>query len=198
MSDYVYAIAVSGPDLYAGGAFTEAGGISGTEHIARWDGSAWYPLGSGLNGSVLAIKVEGPDVYVGGAFTNAGGILPADYLARWDGSSWHAVGTSFGTPSLAGWVRAIETVGKWVAVGGDFTNGGYLADGDHIVVWNGSSWSALSPGLNHWVRTIESVGPDLYAGGDFDDAGGTEEGDLVARWGTVYTYVYLPLTLRLY
>ena len=42
----VYALAVSGTNLYAGGDFTTAGGSAAT-NIAKWDGSSWSALGSG-------------------------------------------------------------------------------------------------------------------------------------------------------
>ena len=44
----VLALAVSGTNLYAGGNFTTAGGVP-ANHIAKWDGSAWSALGSGMN-----------------------------------------------------------------------------------------------------------------------------------------------------
>jgi hypothetical protein len=43
----VLALAVSGSDLYAGGEFTTAGGISAA-NIAKWNGSSWSALGSGM------------------------------------------------------------------------------------------------------------------------------------------------------
>src|SRR5437773_6019989 len=91
INDYVYALAVSGSDVYAGGQFTMAGG-SAANYIAKWNGSSWTALGSGLGGgsmesppSVAALAVSGSDVYVGGTFTTAGG-ASANYMARWDGS----------------------------------------------------------------------------------------------------------------
>ena len=45
----VYALAVSGTNLYAGGYFTTAGGVT-ANYIAKWDGSAWSALGSGMSG----------------------------------------------------------------------------------------------------------------------------------------------------
>ena len=44
----VYALAVSGSTLYAGGGFTTAGG-SAANYIAQWNGSSWSALGSGMN-----------------------------------------------------------------------------------------------------------------------------------------------------
>jgi hypothetical protein len=64
----VYAVVVEGPDVYVGGAFSEAGGQEGASGVARWDGSAWHALGSGTGGLVLTLAVEGTHVYVGGSF----------------------------------------------------------------------------------------------------------------------------------
>src|SRR5262249_37765159 len=58
MNNTVLALAVfddgTGPALYAGGYFTEAGGVQ-VNHIAKWDGTQWSPLGSGMNNTVLAL-----------------------------------------------------------------------------------------------------------------------------------------------
>jgi len=36
LSDTVSAVAVEGPDVYAGGGFTDAGGVANADRIARW------------------------------------------------------------------------------------------------------------------------------------------------------------------
>jgi trimeric autotransporter adhesin len=69
---YVHALAVSGSDLYVGGLFTTAGGGS-ANYIAKWNGSAWSSLGSGMNSGVYALAVSGNDLYAGGDFAIAGG-----------------------------------------------------------------------------------------------------------------------------
>jgi len=73
---------VSGGNLYAGGSFTTAGGHAANS-IAKWDGSTWSALGSGMNqdGYVVALAVSGSDLYAGGYFTTAGGKVSA-YIAR--------------------------------------------------------------------------------------------------------------------
>src|SRR5207248_3215562 len=80
----VYALAVSGNDLYAAGQFTTAGG-SAANYIAKWNGSSWTALGSGTAGGtypfVYALAVSSSDLYAGGNFTMAGGKLSA-FLAR--------------------------------------------------------------------------------------------------------------------
>jgi hypothetical protein len=85
----------SGPAIYAGGDFTTAGG-SAANRIARWDGTSWNALGSGMNNYVSALAVfddgSGPALYAGGYFTTAGGGT-ANRIARWDGTSWSALGS---------------------------------------------------------------------------------------------------------
>jgi hypothetical protein len=65
----------SGSALYAGGFFTTAGGVS-ANRIAKWNGTRWSPLGSGMNNSVSALTVfdggTGPALYAGGALSTAG------------------------------------------------------------------------------------------------------------------------------
>jgi hypothetical protein len=81
-----------GPALYAGGSFTIAGGVA-ANYIAKWNGSSWMPLGSGVSGSscgegggVSALMVYddggGPALYAGGGFTFAGGVA-ASRIAKW-------------------------------------------------------------------------------------------------------------------
>ena len=76
----------SGPALYVGGDFTTAGGVA-ANHIAKWDGSSWSPLGSGMNFVVRALTVfdDGTGLaalYAGGAFASAFDSGDS-YLAKW-------------------------------------------------------------------------------------------------------------------
>jgi len=50
--------------------------------IAKWNGTNWAPLGSGLNGGPNGLTVYNNDLIVGGTFTTAGGIN-ANYIAKW-------------------------------------------------------------------------------------------------------------------
>jgi hypothetical protein len=69
-------------------ASSRAGG-SAANSIAKWDGSNWTPLGSGMNASVFALTAfddgGGSSLYAGGFFTSAGGTAAnsiADGTAR--------------------------------------------------------------------------------------------------------------------
>jgi cysteine-rich repeat protein len=81
MSNTVLALAANGTDLYAGGEFWVAGGMS-APHIAKWDGTSWSALGTGMNNTASALAVNGTDLYVAGSFTTAGGIASVG-IARW-------------------------------------------------------------------------------------------------------------------
>lgn len=63
--------------LVAGGDFLfDINGNGGYNHLARWDGTAWQPLGAGTNGRVRSITgttFQSDTVYIGGEFTTAGG-----------------------------------------------------------------------------------------------------------------------------
>src|SRR5205823_1916937 len=80
------AVADHSDNLYIGGSFTIVGDVF-ANHIAKWNGTNWSPLGSGLNQTVRALFVSGSDVSAGGDFTTAGGRI-AYYVAKWDVNSW--------------------------------------------------------------------------------------------------------------
>ncbi|TVQ77569.1 MAG: hypothetical protein EA380_07275 [Phycisphaeraceae bacterium] len=77
----------SGPAIYAGGVFGQAGG-NAANFIAKWNGASWSQLADGVNGVVRAMTVfengfgNRLALYVGGEFTQADG-SPANHIARW-------------------------------------------------------------------------------------------------------------------
>ena len=82
MNNHVTSLGYDGEYLYAGGVFTEAGGVS-VDHIAVWDGSQWSPLGDGTENAVATLAATSShELLVGGYFTTAGG-QPAFRISRW-------------------------------------------------------------------------------------------------------------------
>ena len=173
----VFALAVSGTDLYAGGQFTTAGGVP-ANNIAKWDGSAWSALGLGINGDydVEALVVSGTNTYAGGFFPLAGG-LPATNIAQWNGSAWSALGSGM---NGAGYVWALAVSGTNLYAGGPFTIAGGVT-ANFIAKWDGRAWSALGSGINNSVAALAVSGNDLYAGGHFTTAGGVTA-NYIAKW----------------
>jgi hypothetical protein len=185
----------SGPALYAAGQFSAFGGLT-TDSIARWNGSAWAPVGLGIGsihsvgpGEVEALAVFQGKLYAGGEFAKADG-LPAHHLACWDGAKWRALGAGarneFGSTAS---VYALETCrderGEFLAIGGDFD----LLDerpAPGIGRFDGHDFATFGAGLR-WGRVTslaqldDGRGKALYAGGGFflPDGGPRVS---IARW----------------
>jgi WD40 repeat protein len=183
---WVYALAIGADgSLYAGGEFDMAGGLS-ANHIARWDGVAWRPLGAGVDGgqytrvSALAFGPDG-SLYVGGDFWYAGG-TPAGNIARWDSktSSWHNM-QSAGTIDLIR-ALAVDSSGS-LFLGGDFLGAGGIWV-NHIARWDPATATchALGSGMDNRVNALLAA-PDgsIYAGGIFTTAGGLPS-SAIAQW----------------
>jgi hypothetical protein len=118
----------AGAALYAGGDFDTADGKPASR-MARWNGVAWLPLGSGIDGEVHSMTVfddgagGGPALCVGGLFSMAGDI-PAPYVASWNGQTWSALdgGTNNLVQSLVAFPG--DAGGPALYAGGDFANAG--------------------------------------------------------------------------
>ena len=48
MNSSVFALTLMGTDVFAGGNFTTAGGLT-VNYIAKWNGTSWSALGTGMN-----------------------------------------------------------------------------------------------------------------------------------------------------
>ena len=86
----VYALAASGNILYVGGFFSSAGNCTGDcNNIARWDGTSWLTLETGVNGNVYSLAVSGGTLVAGGLFSSAGACTSGcNSIAKWESSAW--------------------------------------------------------------------------------------------------------------
>jgi hypothetical protein len=170
----VLSLAASGTNLFAGGGFfwvTNAdGGVVQANLIARWDGSSWSSLGSGLAGEDPFSSVRGMAVcsdgnlYAAGLFTSASG-APASLIARWDGRTWWPLGEGISGNGLNGAsVSALAASGTSLFVGGSFTVAGNVA----------SAYAAQAiVGTSRIVTTNSHFGIDIDSRQfGFDVAGG--------------------------
>ena len=104
-------------EIVAGGLFTL--GFGSPRGVARWNGSSWVPLGSGVFGANALTVLPDGNLLVAGFFSTAGGVS-ASNIARWNGSSWSALGagTNGSIFSLA------PSPSGDIVVGGTFTSAG--------------------------------------------------------------------------
>jgi hypothetical protein len=168
------AVADGSGNLYIGGSFSLVGDVV-ANRIAKWNGSSWSALGSGMEwGAVYALALSGDDLYAAGRFTTAGGVA-ATNIARWNGSSWSALGSGMNDA-----VGALAVLDGELYAGGAFTMAGG-ASATYIARWNGSSWSALGFGVNNVVSELAVLGGDLYVAGSFTMAGGNPANH-IAKW----------------
>ena len=86
----IEALTITPEHVYIGGRFDSVNGVGAT-NIARWDGTNWWALGSGVTGkdwpagytSVRAISVWNNQVAVAGSFETAGGKSSTNFAV------WH-------------------------------------------------------------------------------------------------------------
>jgi hypothetical protein len=202
----IYALAVSGTELYVGGDFMSAS--DGTQadkptyRVARWSpgSNTWSPLGNlstrnGVNNQVKALLASGTDIFVGGQFTNFSSALQVSFsgnrIIRWDttASSFSALANS-SQKGVNNQVQAVAVNGTDVYIGGGFTSvGNVRANG--LAKWNGSSWSSLGSsnqnGVNGTVTALLWNG-ELIVGGTFTTASSSTQLDIsanhIVKWNT--------------
>ena len=201
-SPYVNSIAISGSNIYAGGRFTTAGGVS-VNNIAVWNASSssWSALGTGITATsypvVYSITISGNNVYVGGSFTNAGGVS-VNNIAVWNGVSWSALGTGvYGTPTAQSPVPTVYSIainGNNVYVGGNFTTAGGVVNVNNIAIWNTGSllWYKIGTGVagttDPVVNSIAISEQQLYVGGRFNTAGAVSVNNIAMVAQNTYWY----------
>lgn len=173
VGEQIFSLTIYDGDLIAGGNFLTAGGVS-VSYIARWDGVAWNPLGSGMSSYVYDLTVYDGDLVATGSFTIAGGIS-ANYVARWDGVAWRPLGS--GVSSAA---YALAVYNGDLIVGGNFGAAGG-APASNIARWDGVAWSPLGSGVGNFVSALTVYNGVLVAGGGFMTAGGVAA-SCIAAW----------------
>ncbi|MFN8534576.1 MAG: DUF11 domain-containing protein [Dehalococcoidia bacterium] len=190
-NDEVRALLLSGGSIFAGGRFNAlcttsdcAGTISpGVNGIARWNGTDWVGLNSGLNGEVNALAPTfGVSIIVGGDFSErcTDGLCSSTTgafwnVATWNGTTWAALGNGINGP-----VTSIAAIGLIdYALGGAFNGAcGNVSCSTTSVASNnvisltlfGPSFGALALGLDSRVDALAFYNNQLYAGGTFDNA----------------------------
>ena len=105
--------------LYAFGNFSQSGTTTLSSGGARWDGSAWFPVGSGLPFEPFAAGLHdegsGVSIFVGGDVTAQPGSVGTDFIWTLQGADWSQfLPSPFGTLN----VRAVASFQGDLVLGG--------------------------------------------------------------------------------
>jgi hypothetical protein len=174
-----------GPALYAGGWFFEIAGVQARQ-IAKWDGVAWSPLGTGLPIYPSAMAVlddgSGPALYVAGGFQSAGGVPTPSGIAKWNGSAWSALPGGIPTPKALAMYD--DGTGLHLHAGGAYAPCG-------VMKLVGGAWvpvAARPPYTTATVNTMQVIdhgaGPCLYVGGSVSSPLGSS--GFYGRWNGTF------------
>jgi hypothetical protein len=164
----------SGPALYAGGQFTNAGGTAAI-NLARWNGSAWAAVGwASYPVSVLSVADDGsgsgPRLYLG-----------TSGLFRLDSGAWTWLGVSGFIYAIAGYD---DGSGQALYVGGGNVHTAAIGGGSTLR-WQNGSWSTLAGDANGDVYSFaafdDGSGLALYASGDLTNTVGSITSG-IERW----------------
>ncbi len=170
----IYALAtMPNGDIVAGGSFDRIGGASRTR-VARWDGTTWNTMGSGLGATVYdLLAMPNGDLYAAGTFAGSGITPDTRGIARWNGSAWTSVGGGLTNPNDFGYRLAKHPSGD-VVLAGKFVSVGNVGNINNIARWNGSVWSSIGSGIplgtNEYISCLD-IAPDgrIAATAVFDD-----------------------------
>lgn len=164
--------------LFVGGNFLRAGDAA-CKSLARWDGTQWHRVASGMNGMVQALGEYEGDLVVAGSFTCAGD-QNCRGIARWDGSAWQPFGTGIDVATSWGSVGAVTTYGEDLVAAGYFASAGGVPC-SNIARWDGNTWQPLGAGVNSSVGDVIVYNGELIVGGGFTMAGDVPCNG-IARW----------------
>lgn len=179
-------------DIYITGFFNTAGNKT-VNSIARWDGTSWYNIGTGLKGidgnkgGGIGLKLINNELYVFGGFDSVAGIA-ANSIAKYDGSNWNAVHNFPVIPTDIGAKNRINDISYYnneLYVCGNLNN---LPIGTifNIVKWDGTNWISVGSGIRGSIVFVnkmlvyhnELIVAGLYSKNDDPN----NPGNNIAKW----------------
>jgi hypothetical protein len=171
---FVEALTIYNNELYAGGSFTfSAQGNVVANNVAKWNGSTWSALGTGIPDCLGIGGASFSGVTSLCAFNN--NIYAANCvngISMWNGSNWSTVGGSM--PLVGEQAFTLTIFDNKLIVGGVFTQVG-LQNMGCISAWDGSNWHSLGTstitnlngiGSGGSIKALITYGSQLYVGGN--------------------------------
>lgn len=150
----VYAICEYNGKIFAGGAFSTAGG-EGVNNIAYWENGAWHGAGC-LYGTVLDLIVFNGELYAAGTFDVCAALSDINF-AKWNGTAWSQI------PGLSGQVNTLEVMGDKLLLGGRMR---YMDNDVNAIAWSpvaGQGFLPFSNNITNSVSDFEMFKGSMYA-----------------------------------
>jgi hypothetical protein len=170
-------------ELYAGGAFLSSAGIP-CNGIAKWNGSNWIPVGSGIGGTqakVYVLYVYKDMLWAGGNFKTMNNVV-VNGICYYDGSKWYPVGAgvsgTYSLPETHGEVVDMVSYDGNLYVCGSFT----IMDNkicNKLARWNGFNWCPVEYGPDLRPEDLEVYNGSLIMNGDFYSVSGKDYSNIV-------------------
>jgi hypothetical protein len=196
-------LAGGGTNLFAGGSFGWLGQTN-ANMVARFDGTNWYPLGSGISGpsgvltpigvSILTLAVVSNCVYAGGFFTSAGGVIVTN-VAKWDGTNWSAVGNPGGAVAAL----LVRPDGVY-ASGAPFYSSTQFGS-PFFSRWDGTNWNGVInyppmtdtlfyfADANFGMAALAGIDTNVFIGGHFSIGQNGTNCDNIMRFDGTYAWI---------
>ena len=132
---------INSNNIFVAGNFDKAGGQTGFNNIAKWNGSSWSQMGSGTNGTVNALSYGGNRLFVGGDFTLANGAT-ANRIAYYETNTnqWYSLGTGTNGSVFAMNVKYSGGIQTHNSVWDLFLGGSFSSTGENIPSFNLGHW----------------------------------------------------------
>jgi hypothetical protein len=175
--EVVYAVQAVGSDVYVGGTFDRAGGVT-VNNIGIWNGITWNSLGSGIGGNggfeiVHDLAADSHTVYACGIFQTAGA-FGSTGIAAWPQSTIVPLGAGWNLVSLP---RVVQDSAAIDLFPGTETGSFYS--------YNGSTYqpvAAFAGGIGYWC--LRTSAAKVYVPGDSRDSVSVDvtSGPANAQW----------------
>ena len=166
----VHGLHANGTTLYVTSEGEDIGGNARSDHLVKWNGSAYSHVGGNGSGdgyfpsgaTINELTTSGSLLFAAGDWENANGAPTGDMLAYFNGSSWRPLGSNgAGSPdgALNGITEALAVLGGQVYAGGASTDAG----GDPVADF-AASRSLRLPDATIAGSTGAYVGNNAYNG----------------------------------
>lgn len=143
-------------NLLVAGEFTAAGGAPASR-VAVWNGSAFVPLGDGVQGIVNCAVEHDGDLYLGGAMLEGG-----SDLAVWDGAAWSYQTVFEGKYAV---IKALHVHEGVLHAAGSIL--GFAGQDDRVQRLVAGLWEPVGGVLNAAIHDLDTHEGVLVAAGEF-------------------------------